>query len=743
MPTNEEVLIRFNAVDKISKTVKGINSSIQDMGVTGAKSWNQLNSAQQQALINASSNMGQMSRGIARFKTTFSNMISPVRTGFKNLREGITQSINNLRKLHQTSENTAKGMGVLKNALGMTVGMLGYDLVNSVMETTRASLNARYSMNAFASRLNMSSSDVEKFQGSLDSLQNTFSKIDMDVVGQQATDMAYRLGLPKESLTDLTETTAIFMDAMQRNGRSAEDSMMAMSDAMDGQFVRLKEIGIGQDELKKNGWDGDIENKTALLKAMNKSLKDQHYDDLAKSVDTLDDAWKVLSISGSNLLEKILLPLTPVIVKIVEGITKFVDSLKNIPSEAIILGIGVAFGILAFVIQTSLIPSILGTVFAMGGLVSEFIALSIFGAPLWAIVLAIIGIGLAIYEVGKYFGWWSDFGTMLDAIKSGVMRLWDAFINSPQVQGVLKDIGGLLDWLGSVLSSIISAVMDFFNIPQQNSKGWTDPIGDIINIFKILGGVCGDVVNWIKKIPQAFMNLLNILNIGSKVSEQVGKNMLDGFAKWLGQIPQKVRHFFGKVAQIIVNIGASARSSALNLGMGIFNSFKNGVGKITSWFSTELGNLPKAIGGAISGCANAIGNLGSSMWDAFKSALGIASPSMIYKRIMWDLEDMPNMIDKNRGGIVNSINTLGTSMITGYNQGLSSSKINGLSSYGVSSTGAYGGVSNTNNTATNIIINEGAIQLDARNLTTKESKAIMINALEGLDSIESVIPNGE
>ena len=70
-----------------------------------------------------------------------------------------------------------------------------------------------------------------------------------------------------------------------------------------------------------NGWDGDINNKTGLLKAMNKALKEQHYDELAKSVDNLDDAWQVLSVTLGNLLESILLPLTPAIVGIITGFT--------------------------------------------------------------------------------------------------------------------------------------------------------------------------------------------------------------------------------------------------------------------------------------------------------------------------------------------------------------------------------------------------------------------------------------
>ena len=41
-----------------------------------------------------------------------------------------------------------------------------------------------------------------------------------------------------------------------------------------------------------------------------------------------------------------------------------------------------------------------------------------------------------------------------------------------------------------------------------------------------------------------------------------------------------------------------------------------------------------------------------------------------------------------------------------------------------------------------IIIGAGAIQLDARNLTTKESRQIMINALEGLEVVNGIDING-
>ena len=458
-------------------------------------------------------------------------------SGIKERLSQLGSSIDNLKtKLRSLASESKKtggsgGLGFLRNAASMTVGMLGYDLVNSMMESARASLNARSGMQAFAKRLNMSGAEVSKFQSDLDSMQGTFKKIDMDVVGQQATDLAYRLGLPKESLSELTETTAIFTDAMQRNGRSAEDSMLAMSDAMDGQFQRLKEIGISQDMLMKNGWDGDIENKTGLLKAMNKSLKELHYDDLAKSVDTLDDAWKVLSVTMGNLLEAILLPLTPAIVGIVTGLTDainglmgFVNQLKSafsgLPEWA---QIGIAVGALALAIGI-LIPAFggLGAIAAAitGPLFGVAGAIMAISWPIVAVVAAVALVVAAIYELGKAFGWWHDVGSMFEAIRNNVGRLWDAFINHPDVQAVISAISGALQWLSGAIGGAIDAVMNFFGVSTGGKWDVTRSIIDGLGfVWQILTGHIRTAIS----IVQAFIGALQwvyngAVSLGSAIS---------------------------------------------------------------------------------------------------------------------------------------------------------------------------------------------------------------------------------
>ena len=514
--------IIIKAQDQASATAKKVDQSIQNIGKTskGLSNIPGFDSLKTKLTGVASSIDGKFGGALTRtigrfngFKNSVTSVTSSIKTKFGGAVDKVRTKLSSLSKHIQ---KTGSGFGFLRNAASMAAGMIGYDLLNSIMETTRASLNARSGMQAFAKRLNMSATEVETFQQSLDNLQSSYKKIDMDVVGQQATDMAYRLGLPKQSLTELTETTAIFTDAMQRNGRSAEDSMLAMSDAMDGQFVRLKEIGIGQDDLMRNGWDGDINNKTGLLKAMNAALKEQHYDDLAKSVDTLDDAWKVLSITMSNLLEKVLVPLTPVIVAIVNGLTSFFDLIMNNPlaqAVTLIAGFAGGFALLAGAISVAeggiaaLVAGVMpGFILTLYEAAAGFMAITVAGAPLWAIVAVMAAIALAVYEVGIAFGWWDDVGSMIDAIWAGIQRLWSAFINHPDVQGLINGIKTAWATMQPYIQRVVNWIKSFFNetngskfdpvraLIDSISAAWkqmTMPIRLVITAIKLL-------INWFK-----------------------------------------------------------------------------------------------------------------------------------------------------------------------------------------------------------------------------------------------------
>ena len=636
MVSQQIVDIIIKAQDQASAAANKVDESLQKIGKSGS----------------------MLSRipGFDALRGKFTSLASTVSGKFGGAIDGVRKKLTSL-------SNGAKGlesaMGFLKGAVSMTAGMIGYDLVNSLMETTRASLNARSSMQAFASRLNMSSSEVQSFQQSLDELQNTYKKIDMDVVGQQATDMAYRLGLPKTALAELTETTAIFTDAMQRNGRSAEDSMLAMSDAMDGQFTRLKEIGISQEDLIRNGWSGDLEDKTGLLHAMNAALKEQHYDDLAKSVDTLDEAWQVLSITLSNLLEAIILPLIPGIVAVVSGFTDAINAIKPfvgmlqglwnalpdwLQDTAWAAALVVALYALGTVIWGTVIPALAGAALAA----LEFAA-AMLANPLTWVLVAIVAIALAVYELGKAFGWWSD-----------VSGMWDAFLNNILIP-VWEFLVNLFTPAWNFIGEAINAVMPF--------------ISNLTNAFSLFMNGQMSLPNLIMTVMSSLYNIyatIFTMVVTAVISwgTQILSNGINAATSFVNGVVNKVKQLPGKIYSQLV----SAVSKIVSAGQQWVSNAKSKASSLVSGVTSTLSGLPGKISSALSGVVSAIT---SPFQSAYNQVVGIVN------NLKSKVEEGMNYIGSLGGAFGGD--ELGTAVADNFNAGVD------LSRPTIVNNGAFGG----------------------------------------------------
>ena len=103
---------------------------------------------------------------------------------------------------------------------------------------------------------------------------------------------------------------------------------------------------------------------------------------------------------------------------------------------------------------------------ANAGLASSLwaVAAAILANPITWIVVAVVALAVAVYEVGKAFGWWKDIPTLLQAVWSGLQRMWDAFINHPDVQATINALAQAWDIIVSAIGYVIKAVEDFFDI---------------------------------------------------------------------------------------------------------------------------------------------------------------------------------------------------------------------------------------------------------------------------------------
>lgn len=719
----------------------------------------------------------------------------------------------------------------LTNAASMTAGMIGYDLFNSILESANASINASQHLDYFAGRLNMSASDVQKFRGEIDKLQKEYRKIDMTAVGASAEEMAVKFNLPKDSLGDLTKMTAVMSSAFVKEGRTQEDAILAVNDAMDGQFKRLQELGITEEDLKKNGWSGDLNDKAGLISAINKSLAEGGYDQTAKDITSLDDAWQVLSVTVGQFLASVIVPLTPLIVGVVDAISGLLEFIQNNGwAQGVLLIGGLTLGFIllagsmvtaegAFIGFQALMPAFITELSAVA---SQFMLITVAGAPLWAIVAAVAAIAIAVYEVGIYFGWWKDVGTMLQAIGDGVRRLWEAFINSPQVQGAIKAVQGALQALWNYAQPAIQWLQAAWTNLFGSSGSNPDIVHGIIVAFQRLGeiagqvfgilqrgfntvayivtplwnglsqliGVFGQLMNGSISWQDAFMKVLTIIGTAVRgfsarlapIALQIGRTLLNGIVNTLRRIPvllgQLLLQAVTRIGTFGNNAAIRARAAGRQILMGIVNYIRQLPGRVGSFMMQLPGRISGAAGAAVGAAMSlasqlltavvngvkgiadavfnefmnignkirdAIGNavnnalqFGNDIKDAVLGALGIHSPGIIQRKIAIEFQDIPGRITESNGQVYTAAQSYASRIMNGFNTPPMNHA--NLNAYRLGAN--YNPTNQGNGNNTTIIIGEGAIQLDARNLTTKESKQVLINALQGLDSIKNIEVQG-
>lgn len=192
-----------------------------------------------------------------------------------------------------------------------------------------------------------------------------------------------------------------------------------------------------------------------------------------------------------------------------------------------------------------------GETVAMYGLIGAGALLDIVLSPIVVTILAIIGVALlliqAIEWVGEAFGWWSDFGSMFDAISSGLQRIWDAFVNSEPVQQIITTfqnlwytIESLFNFLGSIGGGLWELI---FGVGDGEESGTFDIVGLLLEI----GGAIGNFLYWLSPLEE----ILAIFDaIGSAIAWVLDTwNEFIDSAEMQGLIQgfQEVREAFGEV----------------------------------------------------------------------------------------------------------------------------------------------------------------------------------------------------
>ena len=374
MAISEEVLIRFKGQDDTGSAINSVQSKIKKLEA-------------QNASLNKLSNGGNRlardvdTRGLDRYTIAQNQAYQKWLANENNLTSRMRKNsneISNLKKkeadvVSKSNNTMTQSFSRLDGAFSMMGGLIGYELGAGLIEAGRQAINASQQFDYFAGRLGKSAQDTQQFKQGINDLQKEFKKVNMTSVGATAMEIAVKNGLQgtNDELVEISRMTAVMSSTFKKEGRTEEDAILAVNDALDGQFRRLQEIGINQEALTKNGWNGDLNDKMGLIKALNKTMKDMGYEQTAKDITNLDDAWSALTVAGSKLIESVLIPMMPAIMSVLNGLTNMVSGFNDMPQwfkDLASYGVMAGAGILTVAYAASKLSGVLGSLKGFGGI---------------------------------------------------------------------------------------------------------------------------------------------------------------------------------------------------------------------------------------------------------------------------------------------------------------------------------------------------------------------------------------
>lgn len=233
---------------------------------------------------------------------------------------------------------------------GMLVQQLAFGFVEARIQATRFEQQAQQMLKTS----NMTSQEIDHLTESVENYTKAHRKLNTQGLKYTVAQVAKLNNLSGKEAEKAIPVIADITNMMQINGRTQEESILAVNDALDGQFKRLQEIGVsGKDMLKDYGWTGDVEDKDSLLKALAKIGEKKGWSDLTADVTTLDDAYNVLGNTIDDFLTPVVTRLTPVIVNMIQGLSGLISVLGDapLPIQALASGLlilGTAFGKMKF-----------------------------------------------------------------------------------------------------------------------------------------------------------------------------------------------------------------------------------------------------------------------------------------------------------------------------------------------------------------------------------------------------------
>ena len=575
--------------------------------------------------------------------------VKTIQAGSRQIETSARQAGEGLDEVDKSSDKASGGTSKFAAIAGAMGGLVSTGVsmaIDAIGDLSGDIIEASDSAQKFASTLSFAGLDtgtIDQLTAStqkyadetvydLSDIRNTTAQLAANGVSGYAdlAEAAGNLNAVAGGNADTFKSVGMVLTQTAGAGKLTTENWNQLSDAIPGASGKLQEA------MKKNGaYTGDFRDAMAKgeisAEEFNKAVMDLGMTDAAKeaatSTSTIEGAMGNLEASvvnvGMQILDSFKGPLTEAISGFAEGIGSLPEIFKDLVSSA-----GPALQQIGSVLQSSFAP------------VGEAISGKLLPA-LQPFMQSLQHLGSAIMPI-------------LGAAFQALMPVFGSLV------AALTQIGGtIMSTLTPVINNLAAVFQTVLPVVQQQFQVWGTEIRNIINaVFPFIQTVITTVMNIINGIITTVLAALQgdwngvwtgIQNIAVRVWNGIqnivtaGVNAVSGVisavmnaisSTWSG-VWNSVKGLVSNAWNGITNAVSNGVNNVLNTVKGIGGKIKGAFSGAGNWLLDAGKNI---IMGLVNGIKNAIGaavnaakGAASSIVNAAKSALGIHSPSRVFR----------------------------------------------------------------------------------------------------------------
>lgn len=424
--------------------------------------------------------------------------------------------------------------------------------------------------------------------------------------------------------------------------------------------------------------------------------------DLTPVLTMLDDAFYSLN--------------NEILPKVIEGFQWILDH-----KDQIIAGIqGIAAGFVAFK-TLSFISTIVSTVSGLITVISSASGvMGVLGAAMAALggPATLIIAGLSAVVAAITYLWNTS-----DSFRNNVIGLWDNIVSvcSTAVSAIVnfftvtvpEGINSMITWF----QQLPDRIMEFLSNAVSNVKTWAEDMAkkaketgtnflkNIVNFFQqlperigyFIGYALGSVVSWaanmiskaketgtnflnnivnfFRQLPGNVMNFLtsainNVISWGNNLvstGRSKASEFLSSVVSFFQQLPGRIASFLSSVISNVISWGSNLVSNGVNAARNMASGIVSAISSLPSRVLSIGSNIVHGIWNGISGAAgwlmSKVRSFASGIVSGFKSALGIKSPSRVFRdESEWIPAGIGEGIEDNEGAALKPVQALTAKM---------------------------------------------------------------------------------